>query len=53
METRAEEIARLQREIGERQARLAYLVLGDQSECVTCRFIDGYFTQEYARGNRP
>jgi hypothetical protein len=29
-ETWAEEVARLQREIAERQARLAHLVLGDQ-----------------------
>src|ERR1700682_6249599 len=34
-ETRAEEIARLQREIAERQARLHHLVLGDQTKCVS------------------
>jgi hypothetical protein len=33
-ETRAEEIARLQREIGMRQMRLQYLVLGDPMEGV-------------------
>jgi hypothetical protein len=34
-ETFAEEVARLQREIGERQQRLHHLVLGDQSKCVS------------------
>lgn len=34
-ETFAEEVARLQREIGERQMRLSYLVLGDQTKCVS------------------
>jgi hypothetical protein len=34
-ETMAEEVARLQREIAERQGRLAALVLGDQRQAVT------------------
>jgi len=34
METRADEIARLQREIGERQMRLQRLVLGDPTKGV-------------------
>jgi hypothetical protein len=36
-ETMAEEIARLQREIVERQMRLQYLVCGDQREAVSCQ----------------
>lgn len=35
METNAEEISRLHREIGERQARLQFLVLGDPRIGVT------------------
>lgn len=35
METFAEKVARLQREIGERQAELAHLILGDQTKCVS------------------
>jgi len=34
-ETYAEEVARLQREIAERQSRLFHLVLGDQSKGVS------------------
>jgi hypothetical protein len=34
-ETWAEEVTRLQREIGERQARLHFLVLGDQSKGIS------------------
>lgn len=34
-ETRAQEIERLQREIGQRQSRLHFLVLGDRSKGVT------------------
>lgn len=34
-ETWAEEVARLRREIAERQARLHYLVLGDQTQGVS------------------
>lgn len=34
-ETWAEEVARLQREIGDRQRRLHFLVLGDQSKGIS------------------
>jgi hypothetical protein len=34
-ETWAQEVARLRREIAERQARLQFLVLGDQTKMVT------------------
>ncbi len=36
-ETRAEEITRLQREIGDRLLRLQYLVCGDQREVVSAQ----------------
>ena len=34
-ESRADEIKRLQKEIGERQSRLQYLVAGDPGVCVS------------------
>lgn len=34
-ESFSDKVARFQREIAERQAELHYLVLGDQSKCVT------------------
>jgi hypothetical protein len=39
-ETKAEEIKRLQSEIGQRQSRLQFLVLGDQTKGVTGRAAD-------------
>lgn len=41
VESTAEEIERLQREIGERQSRLYFLVLGDQRKSVSLQGICG------------
>lgn len=50
-ETWAEEIERLRREIAVRQARLNYLILGDQTQGVSvpCHANTGYFYNDHMR----
>jgi hypothetical protein len=49
-ETKAEEIARLRREITMRQIRLAYLVFGDQGKRVSLPMANtGYFYNDHMR----